>query len=119
MRMDGHVVMRTTKVKIKKQSVIKDIDVKKPKERIYRSSVVIPASKEYATWNIFELKFLDFPWILRQNDNTQIFFWPGMPFVKYDDFCLIAGQLEIMLWVKMIRSLVYNLRTRWFYESKL
>ena len=82
--------------------------------------MVILASKKYTTLNnISELKFLDFPGILRQNDNTQKdFFWPGMPFVKFDDFCLIPGQLEIMWWVKMLRNLVYNLRTRWFYEWK-
>ena len=51
--------------------------------------------------------------------KTPDFFWPGMPFVIFDDFCLIPEQLEIMLWVKMMRSLVYNLRTRWFYEWKL
>ena len=47
------------------------------------------------------------------------FFWPGLPFVNFDEFCLIPGQLEIMLCVKIIRSLSYNLRTRWFYEWKL
>ena len=42
-----------------------------------------------------------------------------MTFVKFDDFCLIPGQLEIMWWVKMLRSLVYNLRTRWFLWMKI
>ena len=38
---DEDVVMRTTKVKIKKQCVIWNIDVKKSEDRMYRSSVVI------------------------------------------------------------------------------
>ena len=97
MRMDGHVVMRTTKVKIKKQCEIQNIDVKKSKEKIYRSSKVILAPKKYTTLNIFELKFLDIPGILRQNDNTHRFFWPWMPVVKFDDICLIPVQLEMML----------------------
>ena len=73
MRMDEHVVMITTKVKIKKQCVIQNTDVKKSKERMYRSNVIVLASKKYTTLNIFKLKFLDFPGILRQNDNTKIF----------------------------------------------
>ena len=35
-----------------------NIDVEKSKERMYRSSVIILASKKYTTLNIFELKFL-------------------------------------------------------------
>ena len=71
MRMDGHVIMRTTKVKIKKQCVIQNFDVKKSEERMYRCSVVNLASKKYTTLNISELEFLEFPGILRQNDKTQ------------------------------------------------
>ena len=50
-RMDGHVVMRTMKVKIKKHydSVIQNTDVKKSEERMYRSRVVILFSKRYTT----------------------------------------------------------------------
>ena len=31
-----------------------------------------------------------------------------MPFVIFDDFCMIPGRLEIILWDKMIRSLAYK-----------
>ena len=41
---------------------------------MYRCSVVILASKKYATLNISELEFLDFPGILRQNGKTQRLF---------------------------------------------
>ena len=51
--------------------------------------------------------------------KLQDFFWPGLPFVNFDEFCLTPGQLEMMWCVKMIRSLAYNLRTKWFYEWKL
>ena len=49
--MDGHVVMRTMKVKIKEHydSVIQNTDVKKSEERMYRSRVVILVSKRYTT----------------------------------------------------------------------
>ena len=74
MRMDGYVIMRTTKVKIKKLCVIQNIGVKKSEESMYRCGVVILASKKYATLNISELEFLDFPGILRQNGKTQRLF---------------------------------------------
>ena len=51
--------------------------------------------------------------------KLQDFLWPVLPFVNFDEFCLIPGQLEIMLCVKMIRILAYNSRSRWFYEWKL
>ena len=63
--------MRMMKVKIKKQCVIQNTDVKKSEERMYRSSVVILDSKKYTTLNISNLEFLDFAGILRQNDKTQ------------------------------------------------
>ena len=73
---DEDVVVRTTKVKSKKQCVIWNIDVKKSEDRMYRSGVVILvlASKKYTTLNISELKFLDVPGILRQHDTAQILF---------------------------------------------
>ena len=37
MRMDGHVVMRTTKVKIRKQCVIQNINVKQGKSEGFES----------------------------------------------------------------------------------
>ena len=40
-------------------------------KRMYRNSVITLALKKYATLNIVELDFLDFPRILRKNDGSQ------------------------------------------------
>ena len=87
---------------------------------MYGINEVTFASKKYITLNITELESLDFPRILRQNYNTwKIFSSMECHYVKFDDFCMMPGQLEIILWVKMLGSSIYTLRISCFYEWKL
>ena len=69
---------------------------------------LIFASKKYIILKITELESLDFPRIWGQNYNTWRIFQAWNTIMSNLMTCMIQGQLDIILWVKMLRSLVYT-----------
>ena len=93
--------------------------LKKSEEMMHGINHLIFASKKYIILNITELEYLDFPRIWGQNYNTWRIFQAWNTIMSNSMTYMIPGQLDIILWVKMLRSLVYTLTTSCFCEWKL